>query len=79
MACERLLGSIQWDQIIPYNQMCPMYNSTDRSVTGCVATAMGQVMMYYQYPKTLQADIPAYVTRTKYLSIPQSNKGESYN
>lgn len=74
-----LLGSIQWNQIIPYNKMCPMYNSTDRSVTGCVATAMAQVMMYYQYPKTLQADIPAYVTRTKYLSIPQINKGERYD
>lgn len=74
-----LLGSIQWNQMIPYNKMCPMYNSTDRSVTGCVATAMAQVMMYYQYPKTLQADIPAYVTRTKYLSIPQINKGESYD
>lgn len=74
-----LLGSIQWNQMIPYNKMCPMYNSTNRSVTGCVATAMAQVMMYYQYPKTLQADIPAYVTRTKYLSIPQINKGERYD
>lgn len=74
-----LLGSIQWNQIIPYNKMCPMYNSTNRSVTGCVATAMAQVMMYYQYPKTLQADIPAYVTRTNHLSIPQINKGESYD
>lgn len=74
-----LLGSIQWNQMIPYNKMCPMYNSTNRSVTGCVATAMAQVMMYYQYPKRLQADIPAYVTRTKYLSIPQINKGESYD
>ena len=74
-----LLGSIQWNQMIPYNKMCPMYNSTDRSVTGCVATAMAQVMMYYQYPTTLQADIPAYVTRTKHLSIPQINKGESYD
>lgn len=74
-----LLGSIQWNQMIPYNKMCPMYNSTDRSVTGCVATAMAQVMMYYQYPKTLQADIPAYVSRTNHLSIPQINKGESYD
>lgn len=56
-----------------------MYNSTDRSVTGCVATAMAQVMMYYQYPKTLQTDIPAYVSHTKHLSIPQINKGESYD
>lgn len=74
-----LLGSIQWNQMTPYNKMCPMYNSTNRSVTGCVATAMAQVMMYYQYPKTLQADIPAYVSRTNHLSIPQINKGESYD
>lgn len=74
-----LLGSIQWNQMIPYNNMCPMYNSTDRSVTGCVATAMAQVMMYYQYPKTLQTDIPAYVSHTNHLSIPQINKGESYD
>ena len=74
-----LLGSIQWNQMIPYNKMCPMYNSTNRSVTGCVATAMAQVMMYYQYPKTLQTDIPAYVSRTNHLSIPQINKGESYD
>lgn len=74
-----LLGSIQWNQMTPYNKMCPMYNSTDRSVTGCVATAMAQVMMYYQYPKTLQTDIPAYVSHTNHLSIPQINKGESYD
>lgn len=74
-----LLGNIQWNQMIPYNNMCPMYNSTNRSVTGCVATAMAQVMMYYQYPKTLQTDIPAYVSRTNHLSIPQINKGERYD
>lgn len=78
-AVAPLLGNIQWNQMIPYNNMCPMYNSTNRSVTGCVATAMAQVMMYYQYPKTLQADIPAYVSRTNHLSIPQINKGESYD
>lgn len=78
-AVAPLLGNIQWNQMIPYNNMCPMYNSTNRSVTGCVATAMAQVMMYYQYPKTLQANIPAYVSRTNHLSIPQINKGESYD
>lgn len=78
-AVAPLLGNIQWNQMIPYNNMCPMYNSTNRSVTGCVATAMAQVMMYYQYPKILQANIPAYVSRTNHLSIPQINKGESYD
>lgn len=78
-AVAPLLGSIQWNQMTPYNNMCPMYNSTNRSVTGCVATAMAQVMMYYQYPKTLQTDIPAYVSRTNHLSIPQINQGETYD
>lgn len=78
-AVAPLLGNIQWNQMIPYNNMCPMYNSTNRSVTGCVATAMAQVMMYYQYPTTLQANIPAYVSHTKNLSIPQINKGERYD
>lgn len=74
-----LLGSIQWNQMTPYNKMCPMYNSTNRSVTGCVATAMAQVMMYYQYPKTLQADIPAYVTKKYGIAIGRINKGEIYD
>lgn len=78
-AVAPLLGNIQWNQMIPYNNMCPMYNSTNRSVTGCVATAMAQVMMYYQYPKILQANIPAYVSRTNHLSIPQINQGEKYD
>lgn len=78
-AVAPLLGNIQWNQMIPYNNMCPMYNSTNRSVTGCVATAMAQVMMYYQYPKILQANIPAYVSRTNHLSIPQINQGETYD
>lgn len=74
-----LLGSIQWNQMTPYNNMCPKYNDTDRSVTGCVATAMAQVMMYYQYPKTLQTDIPAYVTKKYGIAIGRINKGEIYD
>lgn len=34
-----------WDQPSPYNAMCP-----GGSVTGCVATAMSQIMRYWQYP-----------------------------
>ena len=74
-----LLGSIQWNQMTPYNNMCPKYNGSDRSVTGCVATAMAQVMMYYQYPKTLQTDIPAYVTKKYGIAIGRINKGEIYD
>ena len=36
----------QWDQGNPYNLLCP-----GGSVTGCVATAMAQVMKYWNYPE----------------------------
>lgn len=40
-----------WNQEPYYNALCP-YNSTDaqRCVTGCVATAMAQIMRYWKYP-----------------------------
>lgn len=40
----------KWDQLDPYNRACPR---TDYgfSPTGCVATAMAQVMKYYSWPE----------------------------
>lgn len=37
------LVSTRWNQDAPYNDLCPMDNGK-RSVTGCVATAMAQVL-----------------------------------
>ncbi len=48
-AVEPLLGDIMFDQEAPYNQLCPMKNGV-RTVTGCVATAVSQVMKYYNHP-----------------------------
>lgn len=62
-AVSPLLGNIEWDQTSPYNNMCPRYDSVHVAATGCVATAMAQVMAYYKYPKQLKADIPGYVNR----------------
>ncbi|MBR5982408.1 MAG: C10 family peptidase [Bacteroidales bacterium] len=49
------LLSTTWDQGKPYNNLCPADSNTDsyyggRTVTGCVATAMAQVMKYWNYP-----------------------------
>ncbi len=44
-----LLGEITYDQDAPYNLLCPKIGSTP-TYTGCVATAMAQVMRYYQWP-----------------------------
>lgn len=62
-AVAPLLGDIAWDQTSPYNNMCPLYDSVHVAATGCVATAMAQVMAYYKYPKQLKADIPGYVNQ----------------
>ena len=43
----------QWDQDAPYNDSCPTrieFGSNVRALTGCVATAMAQVMKYWNYP-----------------------------
>lgn len=56
----------KWSQGDPYNQECPMYLNQGRSVTGCVATAMAQVL-YYQRDKSvteIQAEIPGYTAWT---------------
>ena len=44
-----LLGEINWNQDAPYNNACPMIQG-QRSVTGCVATAMAMILKYYEYP-----------------------------
>ncbi|MBQ7472057.1 MAG: leucine-rich repeat protein [Prevotella sp.] len=57
-----------WNQGNPYNQECPEYFGLGRSVTGCVATAMAQIL-YYQRAKSVsetQADIPAYDASTEH-------------
>lgn len=40
-----------WGQEMPYNLQCPIYDG-EYCVVGCVATAMSQVMHYWQYPTT---------------------------
>ena len=41
-----------WDQGTPFNDQCPKYNGTDMAITGCVATAMAQIMKYWEWPVT---------------------------
>lgn len=39
-----------WDQGEPYNGLCPVLNGM-RTYTGCVATAISQIMYYFKYPE----------------------------
>ncbi len=42
----------KWNQSPFFNDFCPVdYNYNERTVTGCPATAMAQIMKYWKYPQ----------------------------
>jgi uncharacterized repeat protein (TIGR02543 family) len=68
-----LLKETEWNQTYPYNAKCPTvqgarteYNG--RAPTGCVATAMAQIMKYHKYPTT-------YDWKNMLDNYPNSNSG----
>ena len=69
-AASKLLSTVNWDQSTPYNNLCPM-DGTKRSVTGCVATAMGIIMKYYQWPKR-GIGSNSYTTATKKTAVSEN-------
>ena len=63
------LLSTEWNQYDPYNNMCPLFND-QRCITGCVATAMAQIMYYHKWPNETSDVIPEYTTRTNQITMP---------
>ena len=67
------LITTHWDQDSPFNNMAPyVINSkgdTVRCVTGCVATAMAQLMNFYKYPDATIADLPGYISSSSGFKI----------
>ena len=45
------LMTTTWDQLAPYNRLMPISNGGDRCYTGCVATALAQVLNYFKVPE----------------------------
>ena len=62
-----------WNQGNPYNLRIPTYKSNNGEyyhyVTGCVATALAQVMYYYKWPESCPA-IPGYSYQSGKYNIP---------
>ena len=60
-----------WGQGDPYNQSCPDFFTYGKCVTGCVATAMAQVMYYHRKKSVRQttAEIPAYQCSTNWNGL----------
>lgn len=46
---DNYLLTSTWSQGSPYNLFCPVINN-ETAQTGCVATALSQIMYYYKYP-----------------------------
>ena len=67
------LITTHWEQDSPFNNMAPYVirndNDTVHCVTGCVATAMAQVMNFYKYPDATIVDIPGYTSRSNSFVI----------
>jgi len=72
------LLTTRWDQEAPYSDLCPMYNGS-RTATGCVATAMAQIMYYHRYPARGVGQSAAYRTETTNINIPSVNFEVNYN
>lgn len=72
-----LLGDIKWNQDGPYNGQCPEYNNA-RTVTGCLATAIGQVLRYYRYPTTATGSVN-YTTEELGLQVRVNYDGVTYD
>lgn len=45
-----------WNQMSPYNLLCPTYNGVHLP-TGCVATAAAQIVKYHEYPAQWKGQI----------------------
>ncbi|MFZ4581673.1 MAG: C10 family peptidase [Paludibacter sp.] len=75
-----LLGNIKWNQGDPYNNLCPLIPpaNTTRSVSGCVATGMAQVMMFHKWPVSGTGS-NTYTSTTNNISLTQSFAGTNYN
>ncbi|MBR4432025.1 MAG: C10 family peptidase [Paludibacteraceae bacterium] len=70
-----------WGQDSPYNDACPL-DDGKRSATGCVATAMSQLVNYhiqhYGAPKATIAEIEGYISKDRQLKVDTIPAGTAF-
>ena len=72
-----LLGETIWGQGTPFNNKCPQING-ERAVTGCVATALSQLMYVHKYP-TKGTGSHSYTTETEGLTVSANFGNTTYD
>lgn len=71
-----------WDQFAPYWDQTPIYRGPrsdwqgKKTLTGCAATAIAQIMNYYQWPKTMPDGLPEYNATIVYEGLSEE---DNYN
>ncbi len=85
---EPLLGGIQWDQGDPYNRKCPSVQQYDQwgdpsgkgpAATGCVATALGQIMYYHKWPEYGKGSVSYTSDGDEKFLVREDFEGVKYN
>lgn len=71
----RPLITSTWGQGAPYNNMCPVQNG-QHCLTGCVATALAQVINYHHWPQEQTSSVAAYKTERLGMNMPQLESTE---
>lgn len=69
------LMECKWGQRAPYYYMCPRYAPKKNkrlaySLTGCVATAMAQIMYYHKYPAAVTELPGSYYNKSRKRMVP---------
>lgn len=72
-----ILGQTIWGQGKPFNNQCPQING-ERTVTGCVATALSQIMYVHKYP-TKGTGSHSYTTESEKLNISANFGNTTYD
>ncbi|MDE5585412.1 MAG: C10 family peptidase, partial [Muribaculaceae bacterium] len=71
------LITTQWGQEYPFNLDCPQIGN-EKTVTGCVATAMAQIIKYHNYPASGN-DTNSYEWNNTELSFDYANSSFQYD
>ena len=64
------LLTTEWNQRDPYYRLCPEYNG-EKCVTGCVATAMAQILYYLKCPNEATPSIGSFTTSELKIEVPE--------
>ena len=74
------LLTCHWDQGRPYNNLCPGDDAWEENCpTGCVATAMAQVMYYYKWPQGETAPMRSWYNPTPTTTFKWDLMKDEYN